>query len=334
MLISCIFSVLNPVCKILCKKVICLLYHFLWPFFESPTLQFALEEKKNELILEGAANKRNLKEIEDKILEVLASSTGNILEDESAIKVLSSSKVLSTEIAEKQVIADKTSAEIDETRAGYTPVAIHASILFFCIADLANIEPMYQYSLEWFNMLYVMSIENSDKSSDLQERISALNNHFTYSIYRNVCRSLFEKDKLLLSFLLCTRLAEFKGEVDNDSLRFLLTGGVALSDSLPDKPKRADWLSLKSWGELTRLAQMERFNVVLKSLADKTDEWKHIYDSKEPQNEKMPEDVEPIFTQFDKLLILRTIRPDKLIPAVQNYVVAELQKNLPFMGNF
>lgn len=34
----------------------------------------SLEEKKNELILEGAANKRNLKEIEDKILEVLSSS--------------------------------------------------------------------------------------------------------------------------------------------------------------------------------------------------------------------------------------------------------------------
>ena len=33
-----------------------------------------LEEKKNELIVEGAANKKKLKEIEDKILEVLSSS--------------------------------------------------------------------------------------------------------------------------------------------------------------------------------------------------------------------------------------------------------------------
>jgi len=33
-----------------------------------------LEEKKNELIITGAANKKNLKEIEDKILEVLSSS--------------------------------------------------------------------------------------------------------------------------------------------------------------------------------------------------------------------------------------------------------------------
>ena len=34
----------------------------------------SLEEKKNELILEGASNKRKLKEIEDKILKVLSSS--------------------------------------------------------------------------------------------------------------------------------------------------------------------------------------------------------------------------------------------------------------------
>ena len=52
---------------------------------------------KNKLIVEGAANKNKLKEIEDKILEVL-SSDGNILEDETAIQILSSSKVLSEEI--------------------------------------------------------------------------------------------------------------------------------------------------------------------------------------------------------------------------------------------
>ena len=61
-----------------------------------------LEEEKNQLILQSADNKRQLKEIEDKILEVLSSSEGNILEDESAIKILSSSKVLANEISEKQ----------------------------------------------------------------------------------------------------------------------------------------------------------------------------------------------------------------------------------------
>ena len=80
---------------------------------------------------------------------------GNILEDEAAIEVLSSSKVLSEEISAEQKIAAATEKMIDEARNSYKPVAVHSSILFFCISDLANIEPMYQYSLTWFINLYL-----------------------------------------------------------------------------------------------------------------------------------------------------------------------------------
>ena len=34
-------------------------------------------------------------------------------------------------------------------------VAKHGSVLFFVIQDLANIDPMYQYSLSWFINLYI-----------------------------------------------------------------------------------------------------------------------------------------------------------------------------------
>lgn len=55
------------------------------------------------MLIQSSENRKQLKEIEDKILEVLSSSEGNILEDETAIEVLSSSKKLANEIQEKQV---------------------------------------------------------------------------------------------------------------------------------------------------------------------------------------------------------------------------------------
>lgn len=69
-------------------------------------------------------------------------SQGNLLENETAIQILSSSKKISEEIEAKQKIAEETQKEIELTRQGYLPVAKHSTILFFCISDLANIDPV------------------------------------------------------------------------------------------------------------------------------------------------------------------------------------------------
>uniref|UniRef100_A0A8C0VQQ8 Dynein axonemal heavy chain 3 n=1 Tax=Cyanistes caeruleus TaxID=156563 RepID=A0A8C0VQQ8_CYACU len=280
-----------------------------------------LEEKKNQLIVESAANKKQLKEIEDKILEVLSHSEGNILEDETAINILSSSKELSAEISEKQKIASVTEKEIDSTRMGYKPVAVHSAVVFFCISDLANIEPMYQYSLIWFINLYVQSIAKSRKSGRLYERIKSITDHFTVSIYNNVCRSLFEKDKLLFSFLLTVGIMKGKGKIDDAVWRFLLTGGVALDNPHPNPAP--DWLSNKSWAELVRASCLTNLQGLMEHVRDNSSEWKPIYDSVRPHEETFPGTWGSL-TGLDRMVILRCLRPDKIIPAVQIFIVENM----------
>uniref|UniRef100_A0A7N8YL38 Dynein, axonemal, heavy chain 7 n=1 Tax=Mastacembelus armatus TaxID=205130 RepID=A0A7N8YL38_9TELE len=283
-----------------------------------------LEEEKQALILQGAENKRQLKEIEDKILEVLSSSKGNILEDETAVKILSCSKVLANEITKKQAVAEVTEQKIDETRMGYTPIAVHSAILFFSIADLANIEPMYQYSLTWFINLFISSIDNSDKSDDLEQRLQILRDHFTYALYVNVCRSLFEKDKLLFSFCLSVNLLMHNklGE-----WRFLLTGGVGLDNPYSNP---CTWLSKTSWDEICRLDEMEHFKGLRHDMAHlRNDLDCAVHNLQNPHQTPFPDEWQKKLSQFQKMLVIRCLRPDKIIPMVQEFVSDSLGR--PFI---
>ncbi|KAI8903374.1 dynein heavy chain, N-terminal region 2-domain-containing protein [Gorgonomyces haynaldii] len=283
-----------------------------------------LQEMKTQLLLQSAENKKQLKELEDKILEVLSSSEGNILEDETGIQVLSSSKVLAKTIAEKQAVAEKTEQKIDETRVGYIPIAFHCSVLFFCIAELANIEPMYQYSLPWFINLFISSIENSEKSNDVPTRLEILRNHFTISLYGNVCRSLFEKDKLAFSFMLTIAILRAKNEVDPAEWRFLLTGGVGVSASASPNPD-SSWISEKTWGEIGRLSDFAAFEGFSKDFKEQILEWRKIFDSSDPQNQPFPGKWNDL-NDFQHLMVLRCLRPDKMTTAIALFIIKKMGK--------
>ncbi|EDV24937.1 uncharacterized protein TRIADDRAFT_25541, partial [Trichoplax adhaerens] len=281
-----------------------------------------LEEQRNALIVQSATNKKQLKEIEDKILETLSSSEGNILEDESAIQVLDSSKSLSDEITKKQKIAEETEEKINQSRAGYRPIAKHSSVLYFSITDLANIDPMYQYSLSWFVNLYINSITESNKSKILEKRLRYLTDHFTYNLYSNVCRSLFEKDKLLFSFLLCCNMLTARSEMDSDEFMFFLTGGVGLENKLQNPAPQ--WLPDRAWDEICRMSELQSLQSFRESFVGGIDDWRLMYESKEPYKMPLPSPCNEKLNDFQRMMVVRCLRPDKVIPTILAFVEEKL----------
>ncbi|CAB4069325.1 DNAH [Lepeophtheirus salmonis] len=284
-----------------------------------------LEEMKNKLIVDGAKNKKQLKDIEDKILKVLSTSQGNILEDETAIRILSSSKVLSEEIEAKQEVASKTEKEIDRTRDGYNPVATHASVLFFCVSELSQIDPMYQFSLPWFIQIYVQSINDTPSSKskskekgDTDRRISNLNTNFTEIIYRKISRSLLREHVLVFSFILSLRLS---GE---DNWQYILKEVRPIQHNQPIPP--GNWISEKMWNAIVSINKMESFQGLMASLRDDFEAWKEFYYSASPSRDILPNGWRQI-RDLDYIFLLKILRPDRVIFAIRDFVSEKLGRD-------
>ncbi|RKP19398.1 hypothetical protein ROZALSC1DRAFT_14025, partial [Rozella allomycis CSF55] len=281
-----------------------------------------LEEAKNALVVQNSKMKKELKEIEDKILYLLSSVQGSPVDDERLIETLAASKVTSTEIQLKVQISEQTEKDIDSTRIKYSPVAIRTRILFFCITELTSIDPMYQYSLNWFMNLFINAIINSDKSDNLDERIKNLNDYFTFSLYSNVCRSLFEKHKLLFSFLLTVRILMNENKIDQNEWRFLLTGGSSVLKKVNNPAPQ--WLSNRSWEEIQQLGLLNNFKGIENEFVENEETFKRMFTSSIPHKEKLTDKYERELNDFQKLLILRCIRFDRVISGIQDFVSLNL----------
>ena len=54
------------------------------------------------------------------------------------------------------------------------------------------------------------------KSTKLEKRISNLIKQFRTNLYKNICRSLYEKDKLTFSFLIVLKILENEDMIKKD----------------------------------------------------------------------------------------------------------------------
>ena len=93
----------------------------------------------------------------------------------------------SNDIASKVEEAERTEQEIDEAREQYRSVAVRASLLFFCIADLAGVDPMYQYSLAWFVALFLRTVDATPEVCAATINVGVVTGTYVHIAYHACC---------------------------------------------------------------------------------------------------------------------------------------------------
>jgi len=131
--------------------------------------QPSLETQKNEKLTTIATGRATIMELEDKILMRLVESEVNLLEDEQLVGTLQLSKETSDTVKSDIESAENILRRINDQREVYRITGRKASVIFFVLADLCKIDPMYQFSLDWYLKLFEKSIQDS-KEPPSQDR--------------------------------------------------------------------------------------------------------------------------------------------------------------------
>lgn len=138
-----------------------------------------LEKNKNDVITKIADNKQLIKDLEDTILRMLQESKGNLLEDVALIDTLQVSKEKSDEVKQTLEQAEIILKKVDDTREVYRNCGRKASILYFVLNDLNKIDPMYQFSLDWYKQLFDRSIKDVEQQAVGTDKIEAITAYHT-----------------------------------------------------------------------------------------------------------------------------------------------------------
>ncbi|KAG5463924.1 hypothetical protein LSCM1_00097 [Leishmania martiniquensis] len=282
-----------------------------------------LEMRRSDLIQKNAGMKADLVNTQESILCKLKEVQGDVLDDVELIAYLNESKEKTLEITTRVAEAEAAEAEMTASREEYRPIAHHSSCLYFCCSTLSHVDPMYQYSLQWFVQLFITSIDQAKRADDLSQRLENLREDFTYSFYQNVSRSLFEKHKLMFSFYLCVRLMDQRGRVDAGEFRFLLQGPTLVAEAI-DNPDPS-WITPTTWNEWCYLDQhFDAFSGLKAHLCAHLPHYREFFMSSAAHRQPLAADWADKLTPMQHLMFLRCVRPDKVMERLQDFVLTEM----------
>ena len=90
------------------------------------------------------------------------------------------------------------------------------------------------------------------------------------------------------------------------------------------------WISESSWPDIFRqfygMQDLPKMSGIYDDFMKNPDSFKKIFDSPKPQEEKLPDPWHDKLSEFERLIVLKAIRMDKVLPGIQNWITNKLGK--------
>lgn len=203
--------------------------------------------------------------------------------------------------------------------------------MYFVIADLAGIDPMYQNSLAYVKSLFNAAIAQSPQADDIEGRLEILIDRITRMIYTNVSRGLFEKDKIIYSFLITTGILRQAKKVDEGVWGILLRGPTVFTaneqaakldspDSIAVPP--IPWETLVS----AELRSQGQFEGLTQHVVDNWAQWKAWSLTEMPYEVPCPGEYANTLSAFDKLVLMKGFRNELVQQSIAEFIIREMGK--------
>ncbi|XP_026115691.1 cytoplasmic dynein 2 heavy chain 1-like [Carassius auratus] len=276
-----------------------------------------LESQKTKLLQQEEEKKIQLAQLEESLLETLATAQGNILENKELIESLNQTKASSALIQRSLTESHRLQTSLDQERDAYLPLAETASKMYFVITDLSKINNMYRFSLASFLRLFHRALQTEQGSESTDVRISTLESRLKNMVYEYICRSLFKADQLMFALHFVKGMnPELFQENEWDVFTGLIVGDmIRKTDS--QKSLREQFPSWIDQERLIAVALLKStFPVLYQSLClNDSDLWLTFSHSSCCEQE-IPPPIAKKISLFQQVLVVQALRPDRLQSAM------------------
>ncbi|KAI6195343.1 Cytoplasmic dynein 2 heavy chain 1 [Aphelenchoides besseyi] len=277
-----------------------------------------LEQKSVQLSSETELLNLQLAEIEQVLLNELATSEGSLLDNTQLIDSLNQSKE-SAERAEKSLaVLESVRHEIDEQKQIYMPFSEKCSLLYFAFNTLHRENHMYNFNVKLILSLFQkVFAKNQSSNADTNTKLTQIYQELVHIVFYYVSRAIFKQDRLAFA-LRFVRVVQPKLFEDREWNFF--TGDTQDDENVNHSAHLPSWIGQQNQSALQRL-QSALPQLYHQLNLDDRGTWSEFANGGDAS---LPKSIGTKLSPFQRVLAVQALRPERLNTVLNKFVCSTL----------